>query len=237
MSQRRIFGRQFLRHLLAHAHQPLAEGHDEAFDVGAGDVFQVATGPHARLERRVDHAAVRVHALLQALELQLLEDVVVGAAGEDAGFLQAGLFDQAEVALVGADPAGALGIAMAQLAAAVQGVAVVAGVEEELRLADDAVRPAQLGQQIVDADHLVGRVGRPGLLTVAEGRIGNENIAALHLGRVKLHRAAIDVFDHRSVELDQRRQTVGKRLFQQVRFGPIDQGVGFAMRHDKASLN
>ena len=161
--------------------------------------------------------------------------MVIGATGEHAGFLQPGLFHQAEVALVGADPAGALGIAVPQVAAAVERAAVVARVEEELRLPDDAVRPAQLRHHVVDADHLVGRVRRPGLLAVAEGRVGDEDVAVLHRGRIELHRLAVDVFDHGAVEADQRRQAVGKRLFQQIRFGSIDQRMRFVFRHGTES--
>ncbi len=135
--------------------------------------------------------------------------------------------------LIGADPAGALGIAVAQLAAAVQRAAVVGGVEEELGLANHAVRPAQLGQQVIDVDHLVGRVRRPSLLAVAEGRVGDENVAGLDGRRIELHRLSVDLFDHRPVEADQRRQAVVERFFQQIGFGAIDQWKGLRfLRHD-----
>ena len=191
----------------------------------------MAPRPHAGGKGLFDHAAIGVHALLQALELELLKDVVVGATGEHAGFLQPGLFHQAEVALVGPDPAGALRIAVAQVAAAVERVAVIARIEEELGLPDDAVRPAQFRHHIVDADHLVGRIGGAGLLAVAKGRVGDENVPALHGRGIEFHRLSVDVYDHRAVEANQRRQAVRKGFFQQIRFGSIDQRVRLAFRH------
>ena len=68
------------------------------------------------------------------------------------------------------------GIAVAQVAAAVERAPVVARIEEELGLPDDAVRAAQLRHHVVDANHLVGRIGGPGLLAVAESRVGDENV-------------------------------------------------------------
>ena len=83
--------------------------------------------------------------------------------------------------------------------------------------------------------HLVGRVGRPGLLTVAEGRVGDEDVAGLRLRRIEFHRLSIDVLDHRPVEPDQRRQTVRKRFFQQIGFGAVDQRMRrLFLGHDRS---
>ena len=58
--------------------------------------------------------------------------------------------------------------------AAFEGFAVVLGVEEEFRLADDAAGAAQARQKVVDFHHLLDGVGRAGLLAVAEGGVGDE---------------------------------------------------------------
>ena len=76
--------------------------------------------------------------------------------------------------------------------------------------------------------HLLDGVGRPGLLAVAEGRVGDDDVAGL-AGACgsNFDRLAVDVLDDRPVEADQRRQAVVEGLFQQVRLGRVDQRKRF----------
>ena len=209
--------RLVLRHLLAHPHQAIHERQHEPVPVGAGRVFQVAARTNAGLERRIDHFAIRVHALLAALELQLVEDVVVRTAGQHARLLQSGFLDQAEIAFHRADPARAFRIPVAQAPAAIERVAVVLGVQEELGLPDDAVRAAEFGQQVVQMDHLLDAVRRAGLLAVAERGVRDDDVAGPDRGRIEFDDPAVDRFQQRSVEFDLRRQIVVEGFFQQIR--------------------
>ena len=219
---------EVFRHLLAHPHEPLGERQHKALDVGPCDVLQMASRPHARLERGVDHLAVAVHALLAALELQLVEDVVVGRTGQHACLGQPRFLHQAEVALDRANPAGAFGILVSQLAAPVERGPVVLRVEEELGLPHHAVGPAEFRQQVVDVHHLVDGVRRPGLLAVAERGVGDVDVPRLERLRVELDLLSVDHLDHRAAESDQRRHPVVERSFEQVRLGRVDQGMRFS---------
>jgi hypothetical protein len=110
---------------------------------------------------------------------------------------------------------------LSQLAAFVQGLAVVLCIQEELGLTDDAVRPAQTREQVVDVDHLIDRVGRQRLLAITERRVGDHDVAVFHRGEIELNGLAVDVFDGRSVEPNPRRQVVGEDVLQQVRPGHL----------------
>ncbi len=185
----------------------------------------MAARPHARLKSRLHHLAVAVHALLAALELELVEDVVVRAAGEHSRLFQARLLNESEVTLHRANPAGALRIRVAEGTTPIESLTVILGVQEKLGLANDAVGPAHLGQQIIQVNHLVYRVGRPGLLAVSEGRVRNEDVALLGLLWIEDHLLAIDVLYDRSVELDQRGQIVIERIVEQVGLGCVNKGM------------
>ena len=211
--------------------QPLGERQHEAFDIGPGHVLQVAPRPDAGFECRVDHLAVPVHAFLAAFELEFVEDVVVRATGEHARLDKFRLLHQPEVVhAAGADPAGTLRVAMAQRAAAVKRLPVVLGIEEELRLADDPAGASQPAEKVVNRDHLVHGVRRPGLLAVAKGRVRDHQFPCLEGLRIELDWIAVNVLHHRPVEVDQGRQPIVERPFQQVRLGGVDQGKRFSWR-------
>ena len=125
---------------------------------------------------------------LRAGELHLFEDVVVAAADKDARFADAQIAHEAEVLLGGAYPGGDLREAQAEITAALQRLAVLLAVDEELRLADDAVGTAQLAHQFVKLDDLVGRVGVDGLLAIAERGVRDPDLR----GHVHRHAAVVE---------------------------------------------
>ena len=96
--------RQFVRHLLAHSHQPVDERHHEAVPVSAGHIFQVTPRPHACFKGRVNDFAVRVHACLAALEFELVENVIIRRTCQHTGLFQARFLDQAKVTFDSANP-------------------------------------------------------------------------------------------------------------------------------------
>ena len=102
--------------------------------------------------------------------------MVVRAAHENSGLLDSDGADELEILLVGADPRRNLGKFKPQSHAFLQSLTVLLGVHEELRLANHALRAAQLVQELVDVHHLLCGVGCAGLLSVAEGRVGDEDV-------------------------------------------------------------
>ena len=170
-----------------HLHQFIDKGHHETVEVGAGDVLQMAARHDAGLEGLPHRFQILLHRL-RAGELHLFEDVVVAAADEYARFADAQIAHEAEVLLGGAYPGGDLREAQAEIAAALQRLAVLLAVNEELRLADDAVGAAQLAHQFVELDDLVGRVGVDRLLPIAEGGVGDPDL----LRHVHRHAAVVE---------------------------------------------
>ena len=130
----------------------------------------MAARVYARVERVLYDAEVHVRGLA-AGHLELLIYVVVRAAHQYAALAQAQLAREGEVLLARAYPAGYLRELVAQLAAHVQRLAVALAVQEELRLADYALRPAQAVQHLEELAYLLRLVGRAALLPVAEGRV------------------------------------------------------------------
>ena len=90
--------------------------------------------------------------------------------------MDAQVLDQLEVVAAGADPGGDLGEAVAQFLAAAHGLPVLLAVYKEFRLADDPVRAAQPGHQLVQVHDLVHGIGLHGLLTVPEGSVCDPNL-------------------------------------------------------------
>ena len=72
------------------------------------DVFEVAARADAVGKRALDDAEILIERLL-AVQMHLLEDVIVRAADEDARFLDVRLLDELKVALVCANPRRDLG--------------------------------------------------------------------------------------------------------------------------------
>src|SRR5262249_15437399 len=103
--------------------------------------------------------------------------------------------------------------AMPERLATAYGLLVDSRVEEELRLPDDTVRPAQPIEHRVESDDLLDRVRRTRLLAVAEGGVGDEE-----LGR------GVERLDL-PVERDLGDVVVRKDVPQQIRLGNVLEGV------------
>ena len=125
---------------------------------------------NAGVQRLFYNGQIAVRRLPAGL-FQLFVDVVVRTADEYAALLQPQALGQGEVLLRGAYPARDLRELIAQLLAAAQCLAVALAVEEKLRLADDALRPAQAVQHLEQLHDLPGLIGRAALLPVAEGGV------------------------------------------------------------------
>ena len=155
--------------------QLIDEGHHEAVEIGAGDILQMAAGHNSGIEGILHHSQVVLHALA-AVHLHLIEDVIVGAGHQNTRLPDAQILHQLEVLLAGANPCGDLRELQIQSHAPFQSLPILLAVDEELRLADDAIGAAQPVQQLVDLHNLVGGVGLHGLLAVPEGGIGDPDL-------------------------------------------------------------
>ena len=102
--------------------------------------------------------------------------MIIGNGREDAGFLEARLLDQRDIIRTGPDPAGDFRIAQTEALALLHGLAVLRAVEEKLRLPDHAVRSAETAHHRIEIHDLLDGVRGPCLLSVAEGRIGYEDL-------------------------------------------------------------
>ena len=156
-------------------HELECERDDEAVDVGAGDVLQVAARADALLKTFADDVQVVIHRFA-AGHFQLQEDVVVRAGNEDAGLLHADVAHEAEVLFLRADPARDLGVLIPPLHALIHGVAVTLFIQKEFALPDQPVRAAETVEFIENVKDLFGRVRRAGLLSVAERRVGDPDL-------------------------------------------------------------
>ncbi len=157
-------------------HEPFRERDHRAPEVGPRHVLEVAPdGLEARLGRGVydDHEVFKN--LLPVL-FEFHEDVVVRDGGQNAGLLQADVFDELEVGRDGADPPRNLRVLVPAFLALFERLPVLFAVEEELGLAYDALGAAEPVQQVVDVYDVVDGVRRPGLLAVAERRIRDPDV-------------------------------------------------------------
>ena len=156
-------------------HEPLGQGQTEAVNVGPGHVLEVAARNDAPFQGLAGQIHVHVHGLPAGFA-QLEKDMVVGHAGKHAGFVEFHVPHQLEVFLGGADPGRDPGKAVAARPADVDALAVLGRVEEEFRRRDQPGFAAQAVQEVEHLGHLLDRVGRPGLLAVAEGGVGNAHL-------------------------------------------------------------
>ena len=155
--------------------QLIDKGNHEAVEVGTGNVFQMAAGNDTGGKGILDGTQVIVHAL-GSCHLHLLEDMIIRAGHQNAGLLDTQFLDQLEVFLAGTDPAGDLRKPQVKTHALFQGFPILLAVDEELGLAYDAVRAAQLVQKLIDVDDLIHGVRLHTLLTVTQGGIGNPDL-------------------------------------------------------------
>ncbi|MBD9223003.1 hypothetical protein EGQ24_03770, partial [bacterium] len=95
---------------------------------------------------------------------------------QDTGLLDAQVLHHPEVLPGGPDPGGDLREPQPQGLAALNGLPIPLAVDEKLRLADQAVRPAQLVQQLEQVLDLLRGVGVHGLLAVPEGGVGDPDV-------------------------------------------------------------
>ena len=147
----------------------------------------MAAGTDAEFQGALDDAQVLVHGLL-AGQVHLVENVIVAAGNQHAGFGHAGLLDQFKVLFVGPDPGGDFRELQARVLAQAQGLLVVLRVEEELALADHALRAAQAAHEFEQVQDLLGREGADGLLAVTEGRVGHPDL----VGHLHGHMAEVE---------------------------------------------
>ena len=155
-------------------HELARERQAEAVDVGAGHVLEVAARHDAPFERLGDDLEVVVHGLF-ARFTELEEDMVVGHAGEQAHFVEFHVMGDFEVVHIGAYPARDPREAVAAGPAHFDGFPVFRRIHEEFGRLNQAAFAAELVQQIEDARDLFDRVGRAGLLAVAEGGVRDEH--------------------------------------------------------------
>jgi len=157
---------------LAEFQELFGKGQAEPVNVCAGDVLKMAAGNDAFLESGLDDGEIFSEGLSSVL-LELEEDVVIGDGREDAGLLETEVFDDFEVVGVGSNPAGDLGESISESKAAGHCFAVASAVDEELGLADNPSRSAETVHHAIEVDDLLRRIRRSGLLTVAEGGVGD----------------------------------------------------------------
>ena len=127
---------------------------------------------------------------------QLEEDMVVGNAGEHSHFVKFHVPGDFEIVHVRPYPSRDAGEAIPAGSAGFDRLAVLGRIHEKFRGLDQPALAAELVQQVVDARDLLDRIGRPGLLTVPEGGVGDEHgirRAGEHKGVVKLDPADLAV--------------------------------------------
>ena len=156
-------------------HQLHAEGNHIAVDIGPGDVLQMASGADPLLQAVADNAQVMLHRL-PSCHLQLHENMIIGAADQNAGLLHADLLHQAEILLARPDPAGHLRKPIAPFHALIDRVPVLLAVKEKFAGAHHSVGAAQPVQIIIDGDDLIRGIGGAGLLSVPEGGIRDPDL-------------------------------------------------------------
>ena len=115
-------------------------------------------------------------AIISIIIFHFFEDVVVAAGNQDTGLLDAQVLHHPEVLPGGPDPGSDLREAQPQSLTAFDGLPVPLAVNEKLRLADQAVRPAQLAEELEQVLDLLRRVGVHGLLTIPEGSVRDPDI-------------------------------------------------------------
>ena len=168
----RVAGTYFYRdtalgHQLAYL---VRKWHNKAVKIRSCDILEVTTRIYSRVQRILYDGQIAVHRLAAGL-FQLLIYVVIRTAHKNAALAQAKVARELEVLPAGAYPARYLRELVAKLLAHAQRLSVALAVDEELRLPDDTLRPAEPVQHLVQLDDLLRLIGRAALLPVAEGRV------------------------------------------------------------------
>ena len=132
----------------------------EAVEVRSRYVLEMAARCDAGLERIVHDRQIVIYRLL-ARHAELIEYVVVGAAGKDSGLLYAHLLDDLEVFLLCSDPRCDLRELESEILACPDGSLVSVRICEELGLSDYSLRTRELRHHFEDVNDLLGRIRLP----------------------------------------------------------------------------
>ena len=143
--------------LAAQSLQLIDKGNNESIEVCSGDVLQMAARDDTCIESILNGTQIVVQTLLTG-HLHFFEDVIVGAADQNTGFLNAKVFDELKVFLTCTNPAGNFGEFQIEAHALFKCFTILFAVDEELGLTDDTVRAAQLIQQLIDINNLINAV-------------------------------------------------------------------------------
>ena len=173
--------------VLAHVHELIDKGHHKPVKVRAGNVFEVAARHDAGLKGQGHGFQIHFHSLGAGF-LHLLEDVIIAAAHQNAGFPDAHVLYQLEVILVGPDPRGDLRELEPGIPAQFQSLAVLLAVDKELRLPDDAPGTGQTAHELVQIADLFRRIRVLGLLAVPEGSVRDPYL----IGHANGHAAMVE---------------------------------------------
>ncbi|MPM67054.1 hypothetical protein SDC9_113970 [bioreactor metagenome] len=105
-----------------------------------------------------------------------MEDVIIRTRDKNPRLAHAKLLDELKVALRRANPGCDLRETITAVAAHLQRLTILLAVDEKLALANQPVRAAEFVHHIKQAQDLLRRKRRAGLLPVTEGRIGDPDI-------------------------------------------------------------
>src|SRR4030042_1396748 len=159
--------------LLGQAHELLGHGDHESIDVSPRDVLKVAARLHPLGQGLIDNPE-GVNQGRPPVLAQLQKEVVVRYRGEDPRLFEPHLPHELKITLIRPDPTRDLRVPIPLFETLVNGLFVLIAVEEELRLAYDAVRASELMKQIIEINYLLCRIGGPRLLAIAKGGISNK---------------------------------------------------------------
>ena len=143
--------------LVHQLHQLQTEWNDKAIDIGACDIFKVASRTYPYIQAFADDREVMLERLLSC-HFQLVKDMIVRTAHQDPGLFQPDLLDKLKILSARPDPARHLGELISLLQAAIHSVAVFFAVKEELALPDLALRSSQTMEIIIDRHDLLCRI-------------------------------------------------------------------------------
>ena len=161
--------------LIHQLHQFHAERNHIPVNIRSGNILQMTANTDTLIKALTDDAQIMIHCLLSG-HLQLQENMIVGAAYQNTGFLHSDFFYQFKVFLAGTDPAGDLRELISPFHTLIHSISVLLTVKEELAGANHSVGTAQTMQIIENGYNLLSGIGCPGLLSVTEGSIRNKDI-------------------------------------------------------------
>ena len=155
----RIAGADFDRNLifLHQLHQLQAKRNNISVNIGPRDILQMASGADSLFQALLDDAQVMLHCLF-AGHFQFHENVIIGTADQNTGFLHADLFHQLEVLLARANPAGNFGKFISFFQTFVHCIPIFFTVKEKFAGADQTIFSAQSVQIVINRYNLFGGI-------------------------------------------------------------------------------